>query len=240
MDFSHRATAEELMDDLTLASDDLRRNLDELETINTWLGGYAPVLHALSTLQPSLAQRTTSLQVADLGCGGGDTLRRIAEWARRRKQPVALIGIDANTFMLDYAAARSQHYPEITYQQADVFSPAFQAQPYDVITASLFCHHFPDEQLVTLLSQWQKQVRLCVIINDLHRHWLAYYSIKWLTRLFRGSYLVQNDAPWSVARAFTRHDWQQLLHRAGITNYSLRWRWAFRWQVIIPGNGVAA
>ncbi|GGE99849.1 hypothetical protein GCM10011383_08420 [Hymenobacter cavernae] len=236
MDFSRRATEEELMDNLTLASDDLRRNLDELETVNTWLGGYAPVLQALDALRRRFPRQETCLQVADLGCGGGDTLRRMAAWARKRGEQLAFIGIDANTFMLNYAAARSQQYPEIEYQQADVFAPAFQAQQYDIITASLFCHHFPDEQLVTLLRQWQRQARVCVIINDLHRHWLAYYSIKWLTRLFRGSYLVQNDAPLSVARAFTRQDWQQLLQRAGITKYQLRWRWAFRWQVVIEND----
>jgi len=218
------------MDNLTLASDALRQNLDELETINTWLGGYAPVLQALDELTTSSSSQ--SLRVADLGCGGGDTLRRMAAWGRSRGKKLVLLGIDANTFMLDYAATRSQQYPEIQYQQADVFSPDFRAQHYDVVTASLFCHHFPDEQLVLLLRYWHQQARY-VIINDLHRHWLAYYSIKWLTRLFRGSYLVQNDAPLSVARAFTRQDWQQLLHQAGITNYRLRWCWAFRWQVII-------
>jgi hypothetical protein len=35
MNLSARATTPELMDDLTLATDELRQNLDELETINT-------------------------------------------------------------------------------------------------------------------------------------------------------------------------------------------------------------
>ena len=74
---------------------------------------------------------------------------------------------------------------------------------------------------------------MAVVINDLHRHWLAYHSIKWLTRLLGGSYLVRHDAPLSVARAFRRADWVALLARAGITQYELRWRWAFRWQVIL-------
>ena len=220
------------MDDLTLASDALRRNLDELETINTWLGGYAPVLDALARLRPYFPAGRP-LRLADLGSGGGDTLRHVARWARRRRLPIALIGIDANPFMLDYAAAKATAYPEISFQQHDIFSAEFQQQPYDVLTASLFCHHFPDEQLVALLQQWQRQARVAVVINDLHRHPLAYHSIRWLTRLLRGSYLVRHDAPLSVARAFTRRDWQRLLAAAGITRYALRWRWAFRWQVVV-------
>jgi 2-polyprenyl-3-methyl-5-hydroxy-6-metoxy-1,4-benzoquinol methylase len=232
VDFSARAAGPELMDDLTLASDALRQNLDELETINTWLGGYAPVLDALGRLRPCFPAGR-ALRVADLGSGGGDTLRQIARWARKKSLAVELVGIDANEFMLEYAAAKSREYPEISYQQFDILSAEFQAQPYDVLTCSLFCHHFPDEELVLLLRQWQQQARVAVVINDLHRHWLAYHSIKWLTRLLGGSYLVQHDAPLSVARAFRRADWVALLTRAGVRNYELRWRWAFRWQVVL-------
>ena len=223
------------MDDLTLATDALRQNLDELETINTWLGGYQPVLDALARLRPRFALGR-ALRVADLGSGGGDTLRHVARWGRKNGVALELTGIDANQFMLDYATAKSRAYPEISYRQFDIFSPEFQAQPYDILTCSLFCHHFTDTELVTLLRQWQQQARVAVVINDLHRHWLAYYSIKWLTRLLGGSYLVQHDAPMSVARAFRREDWVKLLAQAGIKNYEVRWRWAFRWQLILTGN----
>jgi len=232
MNLHRRATQPELMDDLDLATDELRQNLDELETINTWLGGYRPVLTALGPLRPCWPVNRP-LRLADLGSGGGDTLRHIANWARRRHLPIELVGVDANAFMLDYAAAKSQNYPEISYQQLDIFTPEFADQPFDVLTASLFCHHFSDDELVTLLARWHQQARVAVVINDLHRHWLAYHSIRLLTRALGGSRLVQHDAPLSVARAFSRADWQRLLAAAGIERYSLRWCWAFRWQVVI-------
>ncbi len=237
-----RAAGPELMDDLTLASDDLRRNLDELEVINAWLGGYRPVLNALARLRGRFPAGRP-LRVADLGSGGGDTLRHIARWARKNGVAVELTGIDANAFMLDYARAKSADYSEISYRQLDIFSPEFQAEPYDVLTCSLFCHHFTDDELGVLLRQWSRQAQVAVIINDLHRHWLAYGSIWALTRLLGGSYLVRHDAPLSVARAFRRADWVRLLTRAGITRYELRWRWAFRWQLIVwpagPGEAGA-
>ncbi|MGI4760021.1 MAG: methyltransferase domain-containing protein [Janthinobacterium lividum] len=237
MNLTTRATALELMDDLTLASEELRQNLDELETINTWLGGYRPVLAALARLQPSFPAGRP-LRLADLGSGGGDTLRHVARWARRRRVPLAAEGIDANEFMLAYAAAKSAAYPEISYRQFDIFSAEFAARPYDVLTASLFCHHFTDTELVALLRGWHRQAGLAMIINDLHRHPLAYYSIKYLTKLLGGSRLVQHDAPLSVARAFSRQDWVRLLAAAGITQYELRWCWAFRWQVVIYAEGL--
>jgi len=230
-DFSRRAAEQELMDDLTLASDALRQNLDELETINTWLGGYRVVLDALRRLRPGFPA-ARPLRLADLGSGGGDTLRHIAAWARRRRVPVELAGIDANAFMIAYATDKARDFPEISFRQQDIFSPEFRQQPFDIITCSLFCHHFSEESLVTMLRQFREQAALGVVINDLHRHPLAYYSIKGLTWLLRGSYLVQHDAPLSVARAFSRQDWVRMLRLAGIEQYELRWRWAFRWQVI--------
>ncbi len=80
----------------------------------------------------------------------------------------------------------------------------------------------------------RSKARTGFFINDLHRHPLAYYSIRWLTGLFSRSYLVKNDAPLSVRRGFSRSELKSLLEAAGITNYSIRWRWAFRWLVIVP------
>ena len=218
------------MDDLTLASDALRQNLEELETINTWLGGYGPVLNALDRL------RTDFRRPAPAPC-------RLGQWRRRHpalrcplgprhRLPVELTGIDANQFMLDYAAEKSQEYPEISFQQHDIFAPEFRAQPFDVITCSLFCHHFTDDELVRCCGSGSSRRWLAVIINDLHRHPVAYHSIKWLTRLLRRLLPGAHDAPLSVARAF-RRDWQRCCAQAGIAKYELRWRWAFRWQVVI-------
>ena len=136
--------------------------------------------------------------------------------------------------MLDYAAAKAAAYPEISFQQHDIFSAKFQQQPYDVLTCQPVLPPFPRRAVGgATASVAAAGPRIAVVINDLHRHPLAYYGIRWLTRLLRGSYLVQHDAPLSVARAFTRRDWQRLLAAAGITHYALRWRWAFRWQVVV-------
>jgi hypothetical protein len=72
-----------------------------------------------------------------------------------------------------------------------------------------------------------------IVVNDLHRHWLAYHAIKILTRLFSKSAMVKYDAPLSVLRGFTRGELADILKKAGIVQYTLKWKWAFRWQIII-------
>lgn len=227
-----RSNEPELMDNLSLTGQELRQNLYELEVINNWLGGHKVVLDALNKLAAKHPPRQP-LRIADIGCGGGDTLQSIARWAKRKKITVELIGVDANDFMVQYARQRCQSYPKISIVQHDVFSETFAQQPYDIVVCSLFCHHFTNAQLVQMFGQLYRQARLGVIINDLHRHWLAYYSIMYITRIFPSSYLVRNDAPLSVWRAFKREDLQQLVQQAGVQSYKLRWMWAFRWQLLL-------
>jgi hypothetical protein len=45
--------------------------------------------------------------------------------------------------------------------------------------------------------------------------------------------MVKHDSKLSVLRGFTREELEQLLSKAGITNYQLKWKWAFRWQLIL-------
>ncbi|CAN5915170.1 class I SAM-dependent methyltransferase [soil metagenome] len=234
--FSRRSPETEIMDDLALGGEAMAQTLQELDTINTWLGGNKVVTDALSFLHQIPAGKpffARTLTVADLGCGGGDLLKVMARWARKQNVRAKLTGIDANGYIVDYAAANCQAYPEIGFQQQDIFAPAFARQPYDVMVCSLFCHHFTDEQLVVLFRQMYGQARLGVIINDLHRHPLAYHSIHLLTSLFSKSYLVKNDAKLSVLRAFRKQELQRLLAAAGITRYRLKWMWAFRWQLVM-------
>ncbi len=108
----------------------------------------------------------------------------------------------------------------------------FESKP-DIIFCSLFCHHFKEDELIEMFRWMSGNSVLGFFINDLHRHLFAYYSIRILTSLFSKSYLVKNDAPLSVLRGFKKKELSVLLDKAGISNYTIRWRWAFRWLVII-------
>jgi 2-polyprenyl-3-methyl-5-hydroxy-6-metoxy-1,4-benzoquinol methylase len=229
-DFTRRSEQEEIMDDLSAPEPELRQNLRELEVVNKYLGGYSVILKALN----SLNLKATEWSVMDLGSGGGDTLRAIAGWMQKKHLTGQLTGIDWNPVMTSYAIEQSAYYPAIAYRTMDIFDEALKAVPAEVVTCSLFCHHFPHERLVQLVKRMKELAGHSVIINDLHRHWFAYYAIKLLTSLFSKTYIVKHDAAVSVARAFTRSDWELVMADAGIKHYTLKWKWAFRWLIIIP------
>ncbi|NBW37180.1 MAG: methyltransferase domain-containing protein [Cytophagia bacterium] len=231
VDLSKRSSEEEIMDDLSASGPVINQTLVELETINTLLGGNYVTLNGLDKVIQGKSLKNT-LRIADLGCGGGDILRLVSHWLEKKEINAELIGFDANPNIIAFAQKHTAQ-KNISYQAVNIFSDDFKTQQFDVVIATLFFHHFDSDQLAEFLSQLRRQTSIGIVINDLHRHWFAYYSIKWLTALFSKSPMVKNDAALSVARSFRKKDWITILEKAGIKQYRMRWMWAFRWQVII-------
>lgn len=233
-DFSRRSTDEEMMDDFSLGHEIIDPIMDELGVVNKLLGGYHVFFNAFKKIGI-----INGMTISDWGCGGGDSLRVIAIWARSRNLTISLVGIDATESAIEYARERSRHYPEISYILADVMSDQLYPGQFDVVISSLFTHHFPDESWIKLIQKMAGCARTHVVINDLHRHWLAYYSIGILTSAFSGSEMVKHDSKLSVLRSFRFSEIDQMLKKAGFHHYRIKWMWAFRWQICIEtGNQV--
>jgi ubiquinone/menaquinone biosynthesis C-methylase UbiE len=221
-----RSYQKELMDADNIPFGDIAQNLKELNIINSRLGGHAITLKGV---QPFIKERA-ALVICEIGCGGGDNLFAIHKYCIKKNVPVNFIGIDLNP---DCIAFAKQQYPQLPCEWicSDYSLVQFGTDKPDIIFSSLFCHHFTDEQLVLMLPWLRQNSRKGFFINDLHRHWLAYYLIKYITKLFSRSYMTKNDACISVARGFTKKDWKQLFQKAGIKNYGIKWKWAFRYLI---------
>jgi len=231
-DFSQRSTEVEVMDDLGFTGEVMDQTLYEIEVINKWLGGNAVTLGGLHELMKN-QDPTKEISIADLGCGRGDMLQLIAGWAKRENRLVRLIGFDANPYIIQAAKNNLWNCPNIELVVMNIFSAEFRMLKFDIVIGTLFYHHFSNEQLLSFFLQLKDQVRIGHMINDLHRHNLAFYSIKILTALFSSSSMVKADAPLSVLRAFTKKELVEVLRRADVKRFSIRWKWAFRWQVLV-------
>lgn len=228
--FTHRSQQIEIMDDLECSGEVVDQTLRELEFINRWLGGNAVTLEGIRQL--TKGHEKESWAIADLGCGGGDMLKLLANWGRKNNLTLILTGVDANAHIIDFARENCKSYPEISLETLDIFSPEFQQRKYDIIMGTLFYHHFTQDVLVDFFSKVKNQASTGLVINDIHRHWFAFHSIRLLTKFFSKSAMVQFDAPLSVLRAFTKKELIDILMKAGIQRYQLKWKWAFRWQVV--------
>lgn len=228
--FKHRSTQKELLDQEQIPDADLFQTLRELDTINHLLGGYAVTFAALKKyLVPG-----KDYILVDIGCGGGDTLKRIYDWKTSKGFKMTLLGIDLKTACVTYAE-KNQGHRSIRFI-CDDYRNLYQYQPkIDIIHACLFCHHLTESQIVELI-EFAMSNNSTLIINDLERNPVAYYAIKTITALFSKSYLVKNDAAVSVLRGFKKTEWLRMIKKAGATHFTVKNKWAFRHQIIIYGQ----
>src|SRR5262245_53068237 len=113
--------------------------MQELNFINTYLGGHAITISGLK----QLAGKQSSLSICEIGCGGGDNLLAIQKWCARKGIQTTLTGIDINPFCIEVAR---QQLAGLNHQLivSDYRDARLPEQP-DIIFSSLFCHHFTDE-----------------------------------------------------------------------------------------------
>jgi SAM-dependent methyltransferase len=221
IDFSRRASPRELPElmDGDCSYEDFRDCLRSLETVNRWLLGYRPTLAWLQQLP--LASRGP-VHILDVGCGGGDMLRQIAAWARRRSITVQLTGIDLNPYAARAAAEATPKELGIRWVTGDamVYRPE---EPIDIVVSSLLAHHLEDEEIVALLRWMEATAQAGWFINDLER-------AEWTSRMFgwvRWHRLVRHDGPVSFRRAFRKEDWEHLLAAAQVPQEAVtvkQWR----------------
>jgi SAM-dependent methyltransferase len=218
LDFGSRARLSEWMDE-PCSYEEFRACLEDLAAVNRLLLAYRPTLAWLKRLvahnRLALRAEAEPLRIADVGCGQGDMLRRIAAWAQRRSVPVRLFGIDLNPYSARAASSIPAPGASIEWITGDAlcFCPP---GGLDIIISSLFTHHLADDEIVRFLAWMEREARLGWFINDLHRGAIPYHLFRLLARFARWHPFVQHDGPVSVRRSFRRHDWERYLALAGI------------------------
>lgn len=225
-----RSQAIETMDDFSLEGEMFRDTLDKLELINRRLGGNRVTINGLRKLIKDLP-KDRPIKIVDLGCGHGDILRDIAKLGRKEQRKFQLIGVDANQDAVQYSNELSVDFPEIEFKTMDVFSATFKELQFDIALCTLFMHHFKDKELKELLSALVEKTSIGIVINDLHRHKIAYLLFQFLG-LFIKNKMVREDGLISILRAFKRKDLERLSSELNL-NAAIRWKWAFRYQWII-------
>jgi 2-polyprenyl-3-methyl-5-hydroxy-6-metoxy-1,4-benzoquinol methylase len=230
IDTTNRSTKIEIMDDLDMSGELLLNSLDQLARINKWLGGNKITIDGVKTL---LKNHPTdkAFSIIDLGCGHGDMLRKVADFGRKNGFKFQLFGLDANQATIDYAIQLSANYPEISYGKEDVLSTEFQTRTYDIALCTLFLHHFEDKVALDFIQTLLKNSKIGVVVNDLHRHKLAYSLFKLLTTVI-SNHMTREDGLTSILKAFKRKDLQRFSQKLNFKS-TITWRWAFRYLWII-------
>lgn len=225
----YRTEEAEIMDDFSLEGEELRDALDKIARINQFLGGNQLTLQGVKKLINSEEEIT----IVDVGCGNGDMLRTLADYGNKNNLKLNLIGIDANAFTINYAKEISKDYPNISYKCEDIFSESFAEMSYDIVLCTLTLHHFKNNQIDYLIQLFNKQAKIGIVINDLHRNIIAYRAFQVICFVFRLNKMSKEDGLVSILRGFKKQELIDFSERNNLKKYTINWKWAFRFQWIV-------
>lgn len=223
---------EEKIDDFNLKGAELIKNLEEIEEYNKMLGGHDALLEALNKTIFTFSKEK-EYTLLDTGCGGGDTMIKVAEVATKKGYTIKIKGFDANPFIVDYAQNRTKKNGNIKIEVGDVFDNNFFSESYDFVSANIFLHHFSEDEIVKFIKRAMKKTNEAIIICDLHRNLISYYSFIAIAKVFGANKITANDGKISILKGFRKKEWAAILERAGAKNYRIKWKWAFRHQIIV-------
>lgn len=207
---AHRdADLRELMDDPACDPTRLRRTLERFTVVNRLISGWGGVYRAHIRPRARALGRDRPLRVLDIGCGGGDVLRRVASLARADGVEVAATGIDPDERSL--AVARSRPAPGIEYRRAHSADLVADGRTFDVVLSNHVLHHLDGEELPALLADSAALSSGVVLHSDIARSRTAFaaYAVG-ITPLAPGS-LLRTDGLRSIRRSWTPDELAALL-----------------------------
>ncbi|MBA2653286.1 MAG: methyltransferase domain-containing protein [Tatlockia sp.] len=201
--------------------------LKKLFTINQLMGIFRHTVKLLKRFPKDA-------DLVDVGCGGGLFLLNLTNYFPDMK----MLGLDISEKAIHLAEKELERWKQkkgginLSFQLEHQPELSLKQQSVDIILLTLVCHHVDDEDLIVFLKKANDIARKGLIINDLHRHPIAYWYYKFLSPLFRNR-LIRHDGLISIEKGFTRKELERLLKLATIKNYRIKWCFPFRWSILI-------
>jgi ubiquinone/menaquinone biosynthesis C-methylase UbiE len=214
VDLRQRATDSELLD-TGVPDEEALRSLADLRFVNRFLGN----ARAFNRTVASLVEDVLHPRLLDVGCGSADVPARLAVQLGR---PVSVVGVDLKLLHLQAAPA------DIHRVVADVRALPFAPASFDVVTASLFLHHFDAPELPAVLRALFSLCRRGLVVNDLHRARIPYVFGQATFRLLFRSQVSVEDGLVSIRRSFRASELREGFLAAGIPQVEIRRTWPYR------------
>ena len=214
IDLARRATDIERLDE-GVPDDEALRSLDDLRFVDRWLGNRRAFTSAvLPFLGGAMRPR-----ILDVGCGSGNVLSGLGRAAGGRAMAV---GVDIRLLHLKAAPE------DILRVVGDARRLPFPARSFDVVTASLFLHHFDAPELPDVLRGLYALARRALVVNDLRRARVPYaFGRAFFKVLFRSPVSVA-DGLLSIRRAFRPDELAEAFAAAGIPGVRIRRTFPYR------------
>ena len=227
-----RTNDPEIMDDFEMEGDILKEALDKIAKINQLLGGNKLTLQGVELLLAGI-DKNQEITIVDVGCGNGDMLRKLADFGNQNGYNFNLIGVDANEYTINYATKLSSNYSNIKFEFFNIFDKQFNEIKCDITLCTLTLHHFNNSEIEYLLNAFYTNSKIGIVINDLHRNIVSYRLFQLLCLVFNLNTMSKQDGLTSILRGFKKQELIDFSEKMKFHNYTIHWKWAFRYQCII-------
>ena len=227
---AERRLEPEEMDNLALPDDELQAALMGLARLN-WASqsnsiGWPPVKLVANFFAPR------SVRVLDIATGSGDVPIAMAGWGKRKGLNLDIWAIDINAKSIEFARHKARAAKaEVTFECLDAINDELPGD-FDVVMCSLFLHHLPKEQAITLLRKMAAAAKVLGIVIDLRRSIYGYALAYVASRLLSRSRIVHRDAVRSVRAAFTLQELHQISEEAGVPSGRSGRQWPARMSLV--------
>lgn len=232
LNFKHRSSLPELMDDPNLPKEQLNVALRDITKVNRYLGGNQITVAGIRQLMRSQPDKT-EWSIVDVGCGNGEMIRHIAKTFKKGSHKFHLKGVDINGESIKMAKEFSSDLKNVDFEVVDILNITSKELPCDILVCNLTMHHFSDAEIHIFLAKFYKLAAVGVVINDLHRSVIAYQLFRGFSRIFMKSPIARHDGRISIARGFRLEELKQFSQHLGFKSDSIRWKWAFRYLWVI-------
>jgi SAM-dependent methyltransferase len=206
--FDKRATEPERIDTGDYTPGEYATFLREIAFINRYIGDGRALKKSL--LAEISERDLRDFSVLDVGCGSGELLRMIAEFAENSHRKARLVGIDLNPISSETTRSESRAFPAISSVCGDAFKVPFADGAFDYAISSLFFHHLTDAQIPIVLTEMSRVARRGIFVIDLHRDVVPFVLYKLFCFAFRISPLVRQDGLLSIKKGFRKGELEEL------------------------------
>ncbi len=217
-----RIHVQEMLDVGAGSDAEVAESLADLRRINRFLGGRGVLRKLLREQVRRTGLRAFSL--LDVATGSGDLPAAVRRW-----YPQAHV----TALELHLRHLRLAQTPGVGLVCGNAFHAPFATRSFDFVAVSLFLHHWPDVEVPHLLHELARLARRALLINDLDRHWVPFYFLRWTAPLFARSPITRFDGPASVQRAFGPGELKQAAGEAGFRHFRTRWHVPFRRSLVV-------
>lgn len=204
MNLSRRDTAlRELMDDADCDPRRLGRTLRRFGPVNRAVSRWGSVYR--SHLRPALAAAEGPARLLDIGCGGGDVLRRIVRLARRDGFAVAGLGIDPDPGAVE-AAGEGPRLAGVSYRRASSRDLVREGERFGIVLSNHLLHHLDDAAFEAVVDDSEALTTGVCVHSDIARSRAAYAAFAVASLPLAPGSFIRVDGLRSIRRSYTREE----------------------------------